>query len=516
MKNIENEIKIILNLFNTGDFNSVIINSKKLIKKFPEYVVLYNILGSAYQNTEKFELAKNIFLKVIKMDPANIPAMNNLANVYKNIGEIQLSENIFEKIIKQKPDYINAYINLGNLKRDNNDFEQAINLYKKALYINDKAPVTLYSLALAYQGLGKFDLAISYAKKTLAVDPKFTQADMLISQSSKYKIGDEHFIGMNSKLNNLEINKQQKINLLFALAKASEDMGEVDKSFEYLDRGNLLKRSTIDFNINKEIKFFNEIKKIFTEIDFNNISKKKYSKKKMIFILGMPRSGTSLVEQIISSHSDVFGAGELTQLSKIIKNNLIIEDSISSEKVNNLINSDEFADLLRKDYFNYLNRFDASETFITDKAPLNFRWIGLIKILFPESKIIHCTRNSKDNCFSLFKNFFEGGLNFSYNQKELAAYYKLYVNLMNFWQSLFPLSIHEVKYENIIDNPKLEIEQLLKFCELSWEDNCLEFHNNKTPIKTMSTVQARQPIYKSSLNSFDKFSAFLVDLNKNL
>ena len=116
----------------------------------------------------------------------------------------------------------------------------------------------------------------------------------------------------------------------------------------------------------------------------------------------------------------------------------------------------------------------------------------------------------------MFKNFFEGGLNFSYNQKELAAYYKLYVNLMNFWQSLFPLSIHEVKYENIIDNPKLEIEQLLKFCELSWEDNCLEFHNNKTPIKTMSTVQARQHIYKSSLNSFDKFSAFLVDLNKNL
>tara|TARA_B100000780_G_C21108505_1_gene447798 strand:+ start:271 stop:1821 length:1551 start_codon:yes stop_codon:yes gene_type:complete len=514
MKNTENEIKIILNLFNAAKFDMVISKSKKLIREFPEYIILYNILGSAYQNTGSFNLAKDIFVKGSKIDPTNVAIMNNLANVYKHIGEIELSENLFRKIMQKDPNYINAYINLGNLKRDNNDFEMAIDLYKKAQTINDKIPVILYSLALAYQGLGKFDQAIEYAKKTLLLDPKLTQADMLISQSTKYKINDEHFEAMNSKLNNLQLNNEQKINLLFALAKASEDKNQIEKSFEYLSQGNLIKRKSLDYNINKEIKFFNDIKKIFSELDFNKISKDNNSKKNIIFILGMPRSGTSLIEQIITSHSEVFGAGELPQLSKIVKDRLMNEESISSEQVVKLINDETFSNLLRKDYYDYLKRFNAKETFITDKAPLNFRWIGLIKILFPNSKIIHCSRNPKDNCLSLYKNFFEGGLNFSYDQKELGTYYNLYLDLIKFWNEKFPGSIYEAKYEQIITNQENEIKNIINFCDLPWEESCLSFYKNKTPIKTMSTAQARQPIYKSSINSFEKFSPFLKELKK--
>jgi tetratricopeptide (TPR) repeat protein len=514
MKNIENEIKIILNLFNASKFDLVISKSKKLIRKFPEYVVLYNVLGSAYQNTGNFILAKNIFIKGVKMDPTNIAIMNNLANVYKNIGEVELSESLFKKIINMKPDYINAYINLGNLKRDNNDFEMAIDLYKKALAINDKIAVIHYSLALAYQGLGEFKLAIDYAKKTLLIDPKLTQADMLISQSIKYEIDDEHFIKMDSKFKNLELNNEQKVNLLFALAKANEDMNQINKSFECLNQGNLMKRKSLNYNINKEIKFFNEIKEAFTKVDLSKISKKQNSRKKIIFILGMPRSGTSLVEQIITSHTNVFGGGELPQLSKIVKDRLMVGDSISNEKVKKLIDDEEFADLLRKDYFDYLKRFNANETFITDKAPLNFRWIGLIKILFPDSKIIHCSRNPRDNCLSLYKNFFEGGLNFSYDQKELGTYYNLYLDLIKFWDEEFPNSIYLAKYEQIVKNQQNEIKKIIDFCDLPWEEGCLSFHKNKTPIKTMSTAQARQPIYKGSINSFEKYSSYLNELNK--
>ena len=159
----------------------------------------------------------------------------------------------------------------------------------------------------------------------------------------------------------------------------------------------------------------------------------------------MPRSGTSLVEQIVSSHSNVFGSGELPQLSKIVKDCLMDNDIISETKVNNLVNNDFIIAQLSESYYDYLKRFNSQEGFITDKAPLNFRWIGFIKILFPNAKIIHCTRDPKDNCFSLFKNYFEGGLNFSYNQKELATYYKLYLNLMSFWLELFPGLIHEEK-----------------------------------------------------------------------
>ncbi|MDA9189218.1 sulfotransferase [Candidatus Pelagibacter sp.] len=514
MSNIKNEIKILLNLFDSAKFNILISKAKKLIKKAPEYLILYNILGSAYQNIGDLKLAKETFVKGYKIEPNNIAIMNNLANVYKNIGEIESSENLFKKIIEKKPDYINAHVNYGNLKRDNNDFEFAIDLYNKALKINPQIPVVLYSLALAYQGLGKFDLAIDYAKKTLEIEPKFTQADMLISQSKKYQTGDLHYEEMNFKINSLILNNEQKTNLLFSLAKAEEDMGLIEKSFNNLDIANSTRRKSLNFNINNETIFFNQLKNIFTKIDLSQKFTNNIEERKVIFILGMPRSGTSLVEQIITSHTSVFGAGELPQLSRIVKTELMINEALSEESIFNLVKNEDFANQLREGYYNYLKRFNSSKPFITDKAPLNFRWIGFIKILFPNSKIIHCSRSPKDNCLSIFKNFFEGGLDFGYNQKELGTYYNLYLDLMHFWEEQFPNTIYNAQYEKIIEDPENEIKDMIKFCNLNWEDNCLQFYNNKTPIKTMSTAQARKPIYKSSKNSFEKFAPYLSDLNK--
>ena len=516
MKNIKNDIQILINLFNVAKFDLVVIKAKKLIRKYPEYVILYNLLGSAYQNIGNFNLAKNIFIKGYKMDPKNIAIMNNLANVYKNTDEINLSEDLFDKIIKIKPDYINAYINYGNLKRDINDFKTAINLYNKALQINNKIPIVHYSLALAYQGLGKFDFAIEHANKTLIIDPKFTQADILISQSTKYERGNKHHADMLNKIKKLELNDNQKINLLFAIAKAEEDLNQIQKSFENLNLGNQIKRNTINYNINDEKELFKSIKSSFKENKLYKISEDKTYNKNIIFILGMPRSGTSLIEQIITSHSNVFGAGELQRLSKIVKENFMNNNIIEAKKVKDLLNDTSFLDHLKKEYYEHLKRFDFDENFITDKAPLNFRWIGFIKILFPNSKIIHCSRNPRDNCLSLYKNFFEGGLNFSYNQKELGTFYNLYLDLMNFWNQQFSDSIYNAKYEEIIKDPDKKIKEIISFCELPWEENCLTFHKNKTPIKTMSTAQARQKIYKSSVNSFDKFAPFLKDLEKNL
>jgi len=516
MNDIKKNIQILLNLFNATKFNDVISKSKRLIREFPEYLILYNLLGSAYQNAGSLDLAEETFNKGLKLDPNNISIMNNLGNIYKNKGDLESAENLFNKIIKLKPEYINAYINLGNIKRDNNDFQAAISLYSEALKIKDDVPVTHYSLALAHQGVGEFEKAINHAEKTLKLDPKFTQADLLISQSINYKNANKHFDQMRSKIDNIELTNNQKINILFALAKAHEDMGQIKESFEKLKLGNQIKRNSIDFNIKNEIKFFDKTKKIFINTDKSRVINETTSNKNIIFILGMPRSGTSLVEQIITSHSAVFGAGELPQLSKIISENLMTNELLSEQKINKLIADDFFTDTLRKNYYDYLKRFNSNKPFITDKAPLNFRWIGLIKILFPNSKIIHCTREPKDNCLSLYKNFFEGGLNFSYDQNELTTYYKLYLDLMGFWQDLFPGTIFEAKYEKIINNPKKEIKDMLNFCNLSWENDCLNFHKNKTPIKTMSTAQARQPIYKSSVNSYEKFSPFLKDLNKNI
>ena len=355
--NIENEIKTLVNLFNASKYELVISKGKKIIKKNPEYLVLYNILGSAHLNIGMYGQAKELFLKAIKMDPNNIAVMNNLANTYKNLDQIELAEQLYTKIISKQPDYINVYINFGNLKRDMNDFTNALELYKKALKINDKIPLVQYSLALAYQGLGNFKKAEEHARQVLLLDSKFTQADLLISQSNKYKKNDDHFKMMNEKKENPNLNLNQKANLYYGLAKANEDVGNIEASFENFEKANKIIRSLINFRIEDEIKLFNSIKKEFKNVDLDKFNKTLNNQKKIIFILGMPRSGTTLVEQIISSHSNVFGGGELPFMSKIIEENILKDMELSPRNFDDLVNNNSTLSEMRIDYYNNLKRF---------------------------------------------------------------------------------------------------------------------------------------------------------------
>lgn len=230
----------------------------------------------------------------------------------------------------------------------------------------------------------------------------------------------------------------------------------------------------------------------------------------------MPRSGTSLVEQIITTHSNVFSGGELPILSNIIKYNFIKDEKNFVGDFDKIINDPLLINSFKKEYLDYIKNFNFTENYITDKAPLNFRWIGFIKALFPNVKIIHCLRDPKNNCLSMFKNLFEGGLNFTYDQNDLVTYYNHYTDLINFWKTKYPDSIFDIKYENLISDSDKEIKKMIQFCDLPWEDECLSFHKNKSPIKTMSTAQARKPIYKSSLNSFEKFKDYLTIIEKKL
>ena len=236
---------------------------------------------------------------------------------------------------------------------------------------------------------------------------------------------------------------------------------------------------------------------------------------KIIFILGMPRSGTSLVEQIISSHSQVIGGGELPILPKIIKNNFMSSQKIDAEKFNEIINDPLKIELINRNYKNFIKYFNIKNNFITDKAPLNFRWIGFIKVLFPNAKIIHCQRDPKNNCLSMYKNLFEGGLGFSYDENDLVKFYKTYKNLMSFWKAKKHNDILEISYEELVKDNREQIKRILKYCELEWEENCLNFYNNKNPIKTMSTAQEK-PIYKSSLSAYEKYRDYLKIIENNL
>ena len=510
-KNISAQLQILLNHFNTKNFAEVINKGKKLLKKNPEYVILYNLIGSAYQSSGVHSEAESFFKKGLKLDHDNIAIMNNLAMTYKNLLKYEMAEDLYLKIININNKYFNAFINLGNLKRDLNQFEEAIKLYEKALTISDNNPIVYYSLALAHQGIGNFEKAINYSLKTLKIDSNFTRADHLISQSKKYSANDAHYVSLTKKISEINPESLELVDIYFSLSKAEEDLKNIHAAAQYMILGNKLKKDLSKYNITDDINLIKDIKKKFN--NFNSDIYSSNTEDKIIFILGMPRSGTSLVEQIISSHSNVFGCGELPILSKIIRENFINDEKKIINLSEKLNDNPLLLDKLKKEYLNFIKNFKAQKEYITDKAPLNFRWIGFIKLLFPKAKIIHCHRDPKNNCLSIFKNLFEGGLYFSYDQDDLVQYYNQYSDLMNFWKSKYKNSILDIRYENLVSDNTNEIRNILKFCGLNFEEKCLSFYENKAPIKTMSTAQARQPIYKTSINSFEKYSEYLNILN---
>jgi len=511
----EREAQIILNYFKAKDYISAEVKAKKLIKKFPNFQALYNLLGLCLQSQKKFQEAIKYYKIAIQNNPNFFVAINNLGLTYHNMYDLKNAQHYYERAIEINPKFTHPISNLGNVKKELNNYEEAIKCYKLALSIDNKLYIVIHNLGMAYQALGKFEESKKYFESVLKINSKFTRADRSLSMSLKYDINNPHLKIMKNKIKDQSLNDFQKIELHFGLGKAYEDIKNYKKSFENYKLGNKIKRDSIKYQINDDVKLFENIKNSFSSIDFQNLENIGNKSNKMIFILGMPRSGTTLVEQIIANHKSVYGAGELRDLTQIIRENFLVNNKIKFPEKFNIKDQNFFSNMGTK-YLENLDRYNTNKNYITDKAPLNFKWIGLVKLILPKSKIIHCTRDPKDTCLSLFKNFFEGELNFSYNLEEAAKYYKLYQNLMKYWKQLLPDFIYNISYEKLVENQEFESKKLLDFCNLDWDKNCLTFYRNKRGIVTASFAQARKPIYKNSVKSWQNYKNELLPMFKIL
>ena len=500
--------------FNQGNYLLVIRESKLLLRKASKNLFLLNLIGSCFQNLNDLSKAKKYFEDILIIDNKNISALNNIANVYKNLKEYSLAEDNYKKALDINPNFINALVNYGSLKYELNDYKGSIELYQKALNLDNKTQLAHYNLGLVYQALGHFDNAKFHLQKLIGINPKITAADKILSRFTQYKDGDPHIDNMKTKLNTLDLSDIEKINLFFSLGKAYEDLKDYEKSFYYLKSGNNLKKKLSTYNFKNDLQVFDTIKEFFNKINFNKNNTNEYNKN-IIFIVGMPRSGTSLIEQILSSHSNIYGAGELPYLENTMRNEFFNNNNLNISKLNKL-NDTKMLKALGDHYFSLMNNYNYKEKFVTDKAPLNFRWIGLIKLIFPDSKVIHCSRSSKDNCLSLYKNIFDENLDWSYAEDDLSNYYNQYLSLMEFWKDKMPNYIYDIQYENLISNSEIEIKNLLNFCNLNWEENCMNFHKNKRAIKTVSSSQARTTFYSSSVASYKNYEKFLSKLYSSL
>ncbi len=504
--NLKDKLQILLNKLNGGEYNEVIFEATHLSKKYPKEEVFINLLSLTYQAKGENQKSVELLEGEIKKGRKNFSFFNNLGLSYFKLKDMQKAEEAFFKVLDINPRFINTLNNLGVLYIELNNFENAEKFLRKSLEINSEVLETNFNLATTLQANGKLEEAKIFYEKTLKINKNFTRSDLALVMLNKYKKDNEHIKILEEKINNKDLNILDQRFLYFALGKVYEDLEDYEKSFKNYKKANEFKKKITKYNIENDKILFEKIINFHQSKKLKNIKFEK-SEKKIIFILGMPRTGTSMVEQIISNHSEVYGAGELPLLSNYFQK--FFNSSSNEEEIKNIF------EVNKKNYLKFLEKM-SNLKIITDKAPLNFRWIGIIKSLLPNSKIVHCTRDPFENSWSIFKNEFEQGMFFSNSFNDIVDYYKLHNKIMKFWRDEFGEDIFELKYEDLVNDSSQKIKSLIKYCGLGWEDQCLEFYNNKKSIKTVSFLQARKPIYKDSLKGSNKFEKYLSKLNSAL
>ena len=540
-KNISREeLNSVYSLYRNSKTKEAIDKINVLNEYYPNTPILFNILGACYESLDElqnsikaFETAVatkpnygeahynlGVVLKrsgrlsdaiksyknAIRIKPNYSQAHNNLGTALKEDGQLEAAIESYEWAIAYKSDFAESHNNLGNALIDSGNLDDAIKSYEKAIVSNSKYAEPYNNLGNVFKQLGQLDEAIKNYEMALMINPKFVESHLELSRIKKYKKNEPQIANMQSMLAEESLSIINRIGINFALAHVYEGLENQDDQFKFLNEANSLRKKELNYSFNKDQKLFLNIRDSF-KLPYKLVKKSLLTptNTKPIFIVGMPRSGTSLVEQILDSHQDVYGAGELNTINKFIFP-LISKNSIFSEK--DLLS-------LRQIYLDYLSILKTSESVIIDKMPLNFRYIGFILLAFPEAKIIHLKRDAMATCWSIYKYYFNGN-EYSYNLKDLANYYLLYQGLMDFWHQLFPNKIYDVCYENLTNNQEEETRKILKFCKLDWDNNCLSFHSNRRAVKTTSTFQVRQKIYQGSSEAWKKHEAYLKPLLKGL
>lgn len=503
---LKKKIEIIVEQFKQKKFLIVIEKSKKLLLKNPNIDFLTNIIGLSYLELKDYPKAEYFLLETINKNPSNIAAKNNYGMLLQSINQIKKAEDVFLEIINNNKNHIPSLNNLANLKKDSGHYEEAISLYKKILDIDKNQIATRYNLSISLYNIRKKKEALKEAITISETDPTFTKADDIISSLTDYKFDEyQHLKSMLNKLDKLDLDNEAKIYLFFSLGKAYEDLENYKKAFEFYSLANNTANNNISFNFNDEEKIYEKITNFFlknkSKFTFND-----QDQMKIIFICGMPRSGTTLLEQIISTHKDVAGLGETNFLNLILLSN---EFADGKNFLSLLSKNTEFQEnTIYLKYIEYLKKFKFDQKIFTDKSLFNFMYIGFIKAFFPKSKVIILNRNFNDNLLSIFKNNLPA-IKWSYNIKNIKLYSELFVRYKNFWQQHLPGWFLEINYDELVNSPEKISKQILKFCELDWDPNCLEFYNkNKTAINTASINQADKPIYKDSINKFENFRKY--------
>jgi tetratricopeptide (TPR) repeat protein len=496
-----------------GKYDLAVNLIENAIKINPTTPVFYNNLGNALKELGRQEDAFARYGQALAIKPDYAEAHNNMGITLQELGRVEETITHYEQALVLKPDYAEAYYNMGVALQELGRQEDAIACYEKALAINPDFTEAHSNMGKALHDLGRQDDAIASYEQALAIKPGNAEAYRYLSL---IKPKQEQVSVIEKLLTTPTVSEKDAMHYHYALGNLDNDTKSFNSAFEHYLKANALKRKTISYDSQNHSAFVDSLIETYSENYFQEKTVYGANSEQPVFILGMPRSGTTLVEQVVSSHPQVYGAGELTLLRNIeIK---IAEQFVTSSPYPECMTlcNDSITDKYSAEYLEGIASYSREAKRITDKLPSNFFRIGLIKTLFPKARIIHCKRNALDTCISIFNLYFPHGHSYSFDLTELGKYYLDYERLMSHWRNLFGSQIFEIQYEELVMNQEATSKQLIEYLDIEWNDECLNFHKNKRAVKTASNLQVREPIYSRSINRWKNYEKQLEPLKTML
>ncbi len=523
----------------------------KVLSSEPANYEAIRHLGILYQDLEQYEKAYNYFLQALKVNPKGFQALSNLATIHMENKNYELAHKCLSQSFKINSNYVPTINNLAGYYHKINDPKNAIHYsqlsikiqpgnpialdqYAKALIINNRPEEAIdileklnknfpdndnfkHNLSTAYREIGEFKKANKISSEGFKNDFKNIAYLLGYTKDKKNKLKEEHINYYDHLLAKKELKSEDKTLICHSFFEYFKNQSDYKKAGSYLTKGNSAQYALKEFNLESEKKFFSKLKSIFSKkIDFE--FEDKINKQIPIFVCGMPRSGTTLCEQILSSHSKITGAGELDYLAEVLDFRLIQPTENQINNLDFIIKNQDSLKTAREQYLDKLSKRDKGDSiYICDKMPHNFIFIGLIQLILPEAKVIYCKRDPIDNCFSLYSHkFVEVSHQYSYNQKMLVQYYKLHQDLMKFWFKKHADDIFILDNEELVNNQETVSKKLIEHCELEWEEQCLDFHKNKRQVRTASIEQVRKPINNKSIGAWKKYEDYLSEMLSEL
>jgi len=518
------------------------------LQNMPQGLVAVTDLIAQGRVLKAEELCREFLRKV----PHHVEAMRLLADIGIRLGVLDDAEFLLESAVKFEPDNIQVRMDYIRALRKRQKFEQALEQarhlmstspqnpqfrslfaiesmqtgdYETALATFDDVlkqvpgdPTTLTSKGHAYKTTGQYDSAVGAYRAALASRPQYGEAYYSLANLKVYSFSADEISDMHAQEDNVNLSHIDRVYLCFALGKAYEDKGDCETAFNYYERGNRLKKNQGSYDALQMSEDLEAQRRVCTADLFARKSGAGHRAPDPIFIVGLPRAGSTLLEQILSSHSQVDGTLELPNilsLSQRLRRRGRQGASSGYPEILSELADSEFEDF-GKDFIadTRIHRQDAP--YFIDKMPNNFRHIGLIKLILPNAKIIDARRHPMACCFSGFKQLFAEGQQFTYDLQDLGRYYVDYVELMDHWDAVLPGEVLRVHYEDVVADIDGQVRRILEYCGLPFEESCIEFHRSERSVRTPSSEQVRQPIYKEGLEQWRHFEPWLEPLKTAL